>query len=302
MASATTEALIASLAAKFPDDAGDLQEALEELRKQKLGSVERLARLSDVQWQRLGFPLGIEALIREELEASAAPPVPAPAPAPAPSAPSRAPAPRAAAARQPLESQAREEEALRQAAYERGRGLAADDDDICSSDGELPLEPYEPPQGLRQRSGRGAPEASRRGDRSERSVPDTSGSLLGPMDLRPPENLDELWEQLLEDCLPPDKRAALQDSWEATGSESDRYLMFLEYSSYLRKPEVSEEQREAHRKQMEPLMRELGLPRDEDEGSGGIWLPVVFGLILLIVGVVYYVSSGHQPAHDMQAL
>ncbi len=43
-----------------------------------------------------------------------------------------------------------------------------------------------------------------------------------------PPNLDELWENLLVDTLPPDKRDSVQAQWDQTPDENDRYMMFLE--------------------------------------------------------------------------
>merc|ERR1719408_897779 len=110
------------------------------------------------------------------------------------------------------------------------------------------------------------------------------------MDLTPPADLEPLWQQLLEDTLPPDKRSALQESWEQAGSDHDRYMMFLEYSSYLRKPEITEEEKEERRKQLEPLMKEFGL-KSEDEESGFstvlLW-SIIIAVILFIAGVIYY--------------
>merc|ERR1712151_1118740 len=117
--------------------------------------------------------------------------------------------------------------------------------------------------------------------------------LLSPMDLTPPPDLEALWQQLLDDTLPPDKRQSLQDSWDATPDSNDRYMMFLEYSSYLRKPEVSPEEREERRKQLEPLMREFGLkPGDEDLSDspwqGAIFWSVLIGVFLFFAAVIYY--------------
>ncbi|CAE6911011.1 unnamed protein product [Symbiodinium sp. CCMP2592] len=91
-----------------------------------------------------------------------------------------------------------------------------------------------------------------------RQAPRESG-LLGDMELSPPQNLAELWHELLEDTLPPDKRELLQASWDRAANDSERYMLFLEYSSYLRKQAVSEEDKAETRKQLEPLLKQYGL-------------------------------------------
>merc|ERR1719247_1634431 len=79
-------------------------------------------------------------------------------------------------------------------------------------------------------------ELRRRGDPSAGAGGKPKKSKLPDLDLRPPPDLDRLWTQLLEDNLSPEKRASLQAQYEKTESQRDRYLLFLEYSSYLRKP------------------------------------------------------------------
>jgi len=91
---------------------------------------------------------------------------------------------------------------------------------------------------------------------------------IGSADFTPPPDLEPLWQRLLEDCLPPDRRQALQENWNDVGSDYDRYMMFLEYSSYLRKQEVTEEEKKERRKQLEPLMQEFGLTAEDEEESG----------------------------------
>lgn len=66
---ASTQSLLEVLSRRFPDDADELQEACTELLRQRLGTVQRLAKLNDSQWQRLNLPMGIEAIIREEVDA-----------------------------------------------------------------------------------------------------------------------------------------------------------------------------------------------------------------------------------------
>merc|ERR1712187_90021 len=119
------------------------------------------------------------------------------------------------------------------------------------------------------------------------SEPSEPKGLLSPLDLTPPDDLDLLWQQLLEDTLPPDKRAALQDSWENTEGDQEKYMMFLEYSSYLRKPEITEEEKEERRKQLEPLMKEFGLGGGEEESSwqGALVWFVFIAVILFVAGL-----------------
>merc|ERR1719160_1231216 len=122
------------------------------------------------------------------------------------------------------------------------------------------------------------------------------------MDLTPPDDLDELWQQLLEDTLPPDKRAALMDSWERAGDVQDQYMMFLEYSSYLRKPEVTEEEKEERRKQLEPLMKEFGIHSEEEESSwqGALIWFIFVAVVLFIAGLIYYFNMSSETLHDSQ--
>merc|ERR1712007_202508 len=102
------------------------------------------------------------------------------------------------------------------------------------------------------------------------------------------------------DCLPPDKRGALQEQWEQTKDVQDKYMMFLEYSSYLRKPEITEEDKVERKKRLEPLMKEFGLnyggEEDEKEGWGGVlmWL-MAFAVMLLIAAGVYYSYRNPKP-------
>mmetsp|Transcript_71087 Transcript_71087/g.123294 ORF Transcript_71087/g.123294 Transcript_71087/m.123294 type:complete len:295 (-) Transcript_71087:88-972(-) len=292
----STQELVEELIERFPDDQEDLNDALEILKKQRLTSCERLAKLNDSQWGRLGVPMGIETILRDAVEAvqrgaavlAEEAEAPAPVPEPLPSAP-------------PPHLQ-----------RPRARQSGLDDD------GELPLEPFEP-EGLRRRAGQGSseprPGASRNwssdsgggyeGPSQQKSGSGERKGLLSAMDLTPPPDLELLWQQLLEDTLPPDKRAALQDSWEQTGSDHDKYMMFLEYSSYLRKPEITEEEKEERRKQLEPLMKEFGLRSDMEEESAWqgafVWC-VLVAVILFVAGVVYYSYAQPEALHDSTAL
>lgn len=271
-----TQDFIASLAERFPEDADDLNEALEDLQKQKLGTCERLARLNDGQWQRLGLPLGIESLIRDELAALMAPPAPAPPRAPIAKPGPRRAAPPAAPVRRPPSSPE-----------------YSDDDD-----GQIPLEPYVPPAGLRKRGGDSRESVSG----SLRKVPEKKG-LIDPLELHPPSDLENLWRNLLEDTLPPDKRPSLQATWDMAEDDHEKYMLYLEYSSYLRKPELTEEEKAERRKQLEPLMAELGV-RDpfEEESQGAILWWLLTGFIMFVGGLVYYAYSSPASSHDMTAL
>jgi len=277
---ATTQQLISELVERFPEDADDLNEALELLQKQRLSTCDRLAKLNDSQWQRIGVPIGIEAILRDAIEplqredvkprdeqqSSSAPP----------------PADTSLTARRPIPVQSVMQE--------------------DSDDGELPLEPVDI-EGLRRRGGGNGSSGPKR-HAQQKSQENERKGLLSPLDLAPPDDLDILWQQLLEDTLPPDKRAALQESWEQTPGDHDKYMMFLEYSSYLRKPEITEEEKEERRKQLEPLMKEFGLPTDdEDPGWQGasIWC-VVISVILFVAGLIYYSYAMPDPLHDTQVL
>lgn len=316
----STQALVDSLIERYPEDADDLRDALVELQKQKLGTCERLSRISDSQWQRLGLPLGIESIIREELDALRASAAAAPAAAAAQHAAggdALAQDATAAAAAAARESASRRERTppqratppaaslhRREAPASPSAAAAAAGDSASDDDGELPLEPYEPPaEGLhRRRGGRGGGGGGGRygGADVRKTEPQ---NLLSPLDLTPPHDLEQLWQQLLEDTLPPDKRPSLQDSWNSTADVNDRYMMFLEYSSYLRKPEITEEEKEERRKQLEPLMRELGIePEDDEESSGALIWWLLIGFFVLVSGWVYYFYMRPDPLHDLQAL
>lgn len=294
MATESTEGLVADLCRRFPDDSDDLRDALEELRRQKLNSIQRLARLSDSQWQRLGLPLGIESLIRDEVVVAAAGGTGGSAFAPVVATSSDAAMSSTARIARPREADGIGDEAD-----------AATLDLEDSDDGQVPLQPYEPPAGLYQRRGDSSGgQRSRGGPAAASKIRSGQGGLLSPMELSPPEDLDDLWQQLLEDTLPPDKRQALQASWETAGDGHDRYMMFLEYSSYLRKPEVSEEEKAERRKQLQPLMRELGVHIDaysEGSQSALVWW-LVACIIMLFGGIVSYLYTRSEPLpHDLQA-
>ena len=49
-----------------------------------------------------------------------------------------------------------------------------------------------------------------------------------------PAQVDEAWQRLLEETLPPEKREALNESYEEECDPERRYHMLLEFSSYLR--------------------------------------------------------------------
>ena len=87
------------------------------------------------------------------------------------------------------------------------------------------------------------------------------------MPLDPPEDLEQLCEQLLDDCLPPDKRLYINQTWNKCADNQEKYMMFLEYSSYLRtKHQTPQEQRE-HEQSLGPLLNQyMGL----GEKKGGL--------------------------------
>mmetsp|Transcript_96772 Transcript_96772/g.273444 ORF Transcript_96772/g.273444 Transcript_96772/m.273444 type:complete len:277 (-) Transcript_96772:171-1001(-) len=274
----TTRDFIESLAERFPEDADDLRDALEALQRQKLVRRERLERLNDSQWQRLGLPLGIESLIREELAA----------------VPTEAAAPQGGA----LDRACGKTDSAPGVAKPSTR-VDARCKPVIDDEGEVELEPYEPPQGLRRRGGGGGHlDCEAEDDSSERK------GYPSPLDLTPPPDLDILWRQLLEDTLPPDKRPSLQDTWEAAANDDDKYMLLLEYSSYLRKPEITEDDKEDRMKQLEPLMRELGVQSDynSDESQATLLFWMILGIVVLFLGVIYCTHVRPDHVHDTQAL
>lgn len=289
-----TQELVEALVERFPEDADDLRDALEVLQKQRLSSCDRLAKLNDSQWQRLGVPIGIETILRDAVDSLQK------------GETFLDNGTRAAPAHS---EQVPQETAAPLPAQVAPKPLRREDS------GELPLDPFEPePQGLRRRGGGGGNQQQQqqasdgRSGGSRGSSQKADGSerrgLLSPMDLTPPDDLDLLWQQLLEDTLPPDKRAALMDSWERAGDAHDKYMMFLEYSSYLRKPEITEEEKEERRKQLEPLMKEFGInPSADDSGwQGGFVWCIFVAVIIFIAALIYYTYATIEPAHDSQAL
>jgi len=251
---ASIEEFIAALSANHPDDAEDLAEASKVLQKQKINTLERLAKLTDSQWQRLGLALGIEALLREAASEAALEPH---AGKPTVTAPTS------------TESRLETEEPVWEEATD---GL------------------------FQRKAGRRAQvsSASRTEPRKEKESTGSTG-LLGDTELLPPENLEELWQELLEDTLPPDKRDLLQASWQRAQSASERYMLFLEYSSYLRKQEVTEEEKAERRKQLEPLLKEYGLDKPECETQSSCNWTVVLCLVLVIGAMIYYIFCSADP-------
>ena len=51
-------------------------------------------------------------------------------------------------------------------------------------------------------------------------------------------DVDEAWARLLEETLPPHKREALDQSYQAEADPRMRYNMLLEFSSYLRQVQL----------------------------------------------------------------
>lgn len=275
----TTDEFLGSLAARFPDDADDLKAAQEVLKQQRLTSCERLSKLTEGQWQRLNLPIGIEALLRDEVIALT-------------TVASDGVSQQHAAA-----SSANADNVPWPSSSGNSRTLPTGDEN-----GEVPLEEFEPSSGLYRRK------APREHERSQRPTEQRTSSLP-PIELSPPPDLEERWQELLRDTLPPDKRTALQEAWQATNSAHDRYMMLLEYTSYLRKkPEASKEEQAEQKKRLEPLMRDLGINLGDDEfeessglsGTALMWLCAV--LVAFAVAAAYTSWSGPDLAHDMQAL
>lgn len=279
MGDMSAQDFVAELCERYPDDAEDLQAALEVLRQQRISTVERLGRLGDSQWQRLALPLGVEALLQDEVARQLRPPAPAPRAAPRPAA----------------------------------AGDAADAGTPVDDDGVIELEPFEQ-EGVRRR-GVGGADRGRRPPRTSMASSSSSsasrrgrgsGPLLADSELSPPQDLEQMWQQLLEDTLTPDKRAPLQEAWASTPDPHDRYMMLLEYSSYLRKPEISEKAREEGRRQMEPLLKEFGLSHadfEEDaEWSGMLMCFVLVAAMTFVAGLVYYFYTHPDVTHDLTSL
>mmetsp|Transcript_46768 Transcript_46768/g.111227 ORF Transcript_46768/g.111227 Transcript_46768/m.111227 type:complete len:273 (+) Transcript_46768:117-935(+) len=267
------EDLLADLAAQFPEDAEDLQAATEVFLKQRLSSCDRVAKLTDSQWSRLELPMGIETLIREAVAARQQPSMTKIAKHVQEAPPSAS------------EEWDEDEEELESRPLLAPVGMARQQE----------LHPKHGFDGGLRRRAQGIPSRNPQGE----------AGLLSHVDLTPPENLEDLWQQLLEDSLSPDKRAALQESWASMGSTHERYMMFLEYSSYLRKPEMTPEEREERRKQLEPLMKEFGVTEDPEADNESVASLLSCSLILVflfIAGVVYYSFSLQEPHHDVQSL
>jgi len=274
----TIDEFLGSLAARFPDDADDLKAAQEVLQQQRLTSCDRLSKLTDGQWQRLNLPIGIEALLLDEVNALttvAADAIPRQHTSASSANAGNVPWPSSSGSRRTLPT---------------GNG-----------NGELPLEEFEPSSGLHQRR------AAHGHERPQRPTEQRTSSQL-PVELTPPPDLEEQWQELLCDTLPPDKRTTLQEAWQATGSIHDRYMMLLEYTSYLRKkPEASTEEQAEQRKRLEPLMRDLGINLGGDEmeqpglyGTALWWLCA--GLVVFAMAAAYASWSRPDPAQDMQEL
>jgi len=294
--------LVEDLAARFPDDADDLRGASEVLRKQRISSCDRLGKLSDSQWQRLDLPIGIEALLRDEASRFSA------------SAPSAA---RATAASEPTRAAVAEAGAL---AATGPSGLPPQPAPALAQlsadeDGELPLERFDLPEsGVRRRCGgghrtadppqscRGSEGGSSRGWSASPRRHEKSG-FMPAVDLAPPPDLEVLWQQLLEDTLPPDKRRILEDAWETTHEPHDKYMMYLEYTSYLRKPEMSDEEMAERRKQLSPLLDEFGLDVEEESDcpTAIAWI-LTLGILFFIAAAFYYMRERPEPVHDLQSL
>jgi len=62
---------------------------------------------------------------------------------------------------------------------------------------------------------------------------DETETLIGPEGLTP-EDVDDAWQRLLEETLPPEKQEALMETYLDEPDHRRRYNMLLEFSSYLR--------------------------------------------------------------------
>ncbi|CAE8625642.1 unnamed protein product, partial [Polarella glacialis] len=279
--------LVSTLAARHADDAEDLREALQVFQRQKLSTLDRLAKLNDSQWARLGLPLGIEALLREEVDASSS------ALAFAQDGGSSSSSFGAAVATKVEARHAASSPAPTRLPSHRSSALEQEEEDEEDDEGSL-VPAYGEQAGLRRRGG---------SSRDKRQPPQYH--LSGSTELRPPADLEKLWQQLLEDTLPPDKREALQDTWDGARTASDKYMIYLEYSSYLRKQDVTEEEKAERRKQMEPLMQQYGLEgMDLDEPENQtcmIWL-LMLTIILFSAGAIYYAYRPQSAEHDPTSL
>eukprot|EP00397_Hematodinium_sp_SG-2012_P058777 GEMP01074686.1.p1 GENE.GEMP01074686.1~~GEMP01074686.1.p1 ORF type:complete len:237 (+),score=51.02 GEMP01074686.1:59-769(+) len=233
------KAFLEGLAERYPSDAEDLEHAWTILHQQRIHTVDRLTKLGDSQWTRLNIPMGVEAIIREELNA---------------------------AVQQQYEPAPQEESTLRQRKKSGG---------------------------LTMRS------PKRQETQAQRPAYDT-------LFLDPPANLDAQWNLLLVDTLPPDRRDLLQKSWnELAGRSDEQYMMFLEYSSYLRKPEIKQEDRERHEQKIEPLLRELGIPQRSEpdhDGNAGLWWIGMGAIAFFGFGFYYYFYGGHSTVPHQELL
>jgi len=291
MDAVSTEDFIASLSERFPTDADDLREALEVFSKHRINSLERLTRLTDSQWQRLGLPLGTEALLRDEVQGAAPVNV----------------IDDDQSYRQHSQHRVADQQQFEDVAKQRNSAEACDSSLPLDEHGEIPLEPFEE-EGLYRRGRKNGNMRVRERERNSNSSMPSSRpekSKLLESELAPPADLEQLWQQLLEETLTPDRRGALQEAWQKIPGAHDKYMMFLEYASYLRKPELSEEDKIERRKQLEPLMREFGIGESMCEESPVPWMLVsglTFSLLVFILGLVYYAFNHTEIVHDADAL
>lgn len=292
---ADLEDMISDLQSQNPDDSEDLADALQALRRQKLTNLERLAKLNDSQWQRLGLTLGIEALLREEVESRSVSRTESVATA----SPSTAPAP------EPSVSFSSSSSTRPAQAHIPARSVPEDEEDEEEEELEEQDEAEEEQMGLYQRGAHGRRvQVQARSRETGSSAKSRVHEKDWSMELTVPDNLEDLWQQLLDDTLPPDKREALQASWDSTPNTHDRYMMFLEYSSYLRKQEVTEEEKAERKKQLEPLLREYGLNDQHKEHNEGPWIWIIMlVMVMFISGIIYYsYSPPLESEHDSQSL
>ncbi|CAD7974816.1 unnamed protein product [Amoebophrya sp. A25] len=287
----------AELAESAPEDANAILEAQKKLEKQRIRSLDRLARLTDAQWQRIDVEIGVEGLIRSTLEELLASTACAKSPASSRGGGGGA---RPTLLQENGDASDEQSSELRH----RGRKISAEnnpEDDVQNKRGSArraygmmlnsgehearTLTDHAPSRKYNHGSNKKDEELinveyNDQVDGDEDDDPDlgstadvsasTSSGPTPEINLEPPENLEELWENLLVETLPPEKRETLWRQWDETPTREDKFMMLLEYNSYLRRPEISEEERAERRRQLEPLLAKYGmLDKDEDSLLSG---------------------------------
>jgi len=210
--------------------------------KHKVTNFQRLLKLTDAQWSRLNLPLGVEASIRDAISQEF-----------------------------PNEQDEEGQQSLPQSNSNNinrnstnGPQMTSqpkfekDKDHFFRQDANGDPDEFgeedwgaEHTEGLRQRS-------CRRSTENDDAKEDYTPLINVPLD--PPEDLHLLWEQLLEDCLPPDKRKYIMQTWNRCQDDRERYMMFLEYSSYLRSKHQTNAEKKQAQESLGPLINQyMGL-------------------------------------------